>query len=122
VLEPPIDPPELDPPVAPPDGREEPPLEPLLPPAEGLDEPELPPGDGIPPDEEDEESCLQPATPSARHTASAKLDQRRRVGREVLISCLPDEQWLTLRQRSNGAVTVAHASVAFDATSVLAEM
>lgn len=86
-LEPPAEPPEL-PPLEPPGMEEPPPLEPLPPPLDELEEPELPPDDGDPPEEEDEESCLQPAMPSARHTANAKLDQwPRRVGAGVVMMC-----------------------------------
>lgn len=89
-LEPPAEPPE-DEPAEPPEDveAEPPPPEPLLPPCEEFEEPELPPEDGAPPEEEDdEESCLQPAMPSARLTANATLDQEpRRVCAGVVMMC-----------------------------------
>lgn len=67
--------PELDPPVegSPPDGLDAP--------------PDDPPEDGIPPEEGEEESCLQLTALSASETASAMLDQNLpRVGARVLMA------------------------------------
>jgi hypothetical protein len=62
------------------------PLDPPDPPPPEEPEEGDPPEEGEPPcEDEEEESCLQPTTLSARDTASAKLDQWRWRGGAVVI-------------------------------------